>query len=62
MQIVSNVDNLHEMSKSGFFFFIGKNTKNVSTSWLLKILPSELSVKQVQNNGCLFSGFVNAKK
>ena len=41
MQIVSNGDNLHEMSK---LFFV-KNTKSISVCGLLKILPRVLSVK-----------------
>ena len=41
MQIVSFGDNLHEMSNPTFW---GKNLKNISTCRLLKLLPSLLSV------------------
>ena len=45
MQIVSNGDNLHEMSKP--VFWEKNQKKNISVCHLLKILPSMLSVTGV---------------
>ena len=46
MQIVSNGDNLHEMSKLVFW----EKKKNISICCLLKILPRVLSIKDMRCN------------